>query len=226
MSKLRAFLSVGFLCFVAAAASADSVNTIPITGTTYYGFATTEGDYTIQGPGLNLFQGDPGGPSFIGDCNVGAVCSLTWSPAGPISFCGLCTAFSGGSFGSTAVQWLSPNLVFKGSAFYAGGDTLSMNSTVSGTIYGYQLVGCNSNGFACSLGPQVFALNISGTGTETLSMNVFSGTPTEIFGLQGTFSGTATPVTTTPEPASFLLMGTGLAGLWMKRRLSDENRPL
>jgi hypothetical protein len=218
MSKLRALLSVGFLCFVAAAASADSVNTIPITGTTYYGFAITEGDYTIQGPGLNLFQGDPDGPSAIGDCNVGAVCSFTWSPAGPGSFCGLCTVFSGGSFGSTAVQWLSPNLVFTGSAFYAGGDTLSMNFNLSGTIYGYQLVGCDSNGFACSLGPQVFALNISGTGAEMLSMNGFIGSPAEIFGLQGTFSGTATPITTTPEPASFLLMGTGLAGLWMKRR--------
>jgi hypothetical protein len=218
MLKIRTLVLGAVLCLVAAASYGDSINTISITGSTYDGFATTEGDYKIQGPGLNLFQADLGGPSFIGTCTVGTVCNFSWSPADPGAFCGLCTRFSGGSFGSTQVQWLEPNLVFKGSAFYSGGDTLTMNFTVSGTIYGFQLVGCDSDGYGCSLGPQVFALNISGTGTQTLSINDLSGTPSEIIGLMGTFSGTATPVTATPEPGSMILMGTGLAGVWMKRR--------
>jgi hypothetical protein len=126
--------------------------------------------------------------------------------------------YSGGTVGSSVAQWLSPNLVFKGSAFYSGGDTLTMSFTVSGTIYGYQLVDCTNGSFGCSLVPQVFALKISGSGTETLSITELSGTPSEIVGLSGTFSGTATPISATPEPASMLLVGTGLAGLWAKRK--------
>ena len=187
MLKLKALVLGTVLCLIAAACYADSVSTIPITGSTYDGFATKEGDYTIQGPGLSLWQADLGGPSFIGYCTIGTVCNFSWSPANPAAFCPWCTRFSGGSFGSTQVQWLQPNLVFKGSAFYSGGDTLSMSFTVSGTIYGFQLVGCDSEGYGCTPGTQVFALKISGTGTQTLSMNINGLTPSQIYGLQGTF---------------------------------------
>ncbi|HEX6822477.1 MAG TPA: PEP-CTERM sorting domain-containing protein [Candidatus Sulfotelmatobacter sp.] len=222
MLKITTLVLGGVLCLVAAVCYADSVTTIPITGSTYDGFATTQGDYRIQGPGLSLWETTLGGPSFIGDCSIGTVCNFSWSPVGPYAYCTLCSKFTGGSFGSTQVQWLEPNLVFKGSAFYSGGDTLTMNFTVSGTIYGFQLLGCDIDGYECSLGPQVFALKISGTGTQTLSINVFSGTPSLITGLSGTFSGTATPITTTPEPGSMILMGTGLAGVWMKRRRVED----
>jgi hypothetical protein len=218
MLKIKTLVLGVVLCLLAAACYADSVTTIPITGATYDGFATTEGDYNIQGPGLSLWQADLGGPSYIGYCTVGTVCNFTWSPASPGAFCGFCSKFSGGSLGSTQVQWLEPDLLFKGSAFYSGGDTLTMNFTVSGTIYGFQLLGCDTDGYGCSPGPQVFALKISGTGTQTLSINEFSGTPSLVVGLEGTFSGTATPITTTPEPGSMMLMGTGLAGVWIKRR--------
>lgn len=216
MSVIKGLLFVSLLC-VTVAASAHEVKTISITGTASYGFSMTEGDYRIQGSALNLFQADPDGPSLIGFCSVGSLCSFTWSPADASSFCSYCTGYSGGSFGSSIAQYLSPDLVFKGSAFYSGGDTLTMNVTVSGTIYGYQLVGCNGN-IGCSLGPLEFALKISGTGTETLTMTELSGSPSEIVGLQATFSGTATPVTTTPEPASLVLTASGLVGLWIRRR--------
>ena len=216
MCKFNGLLLALFLCFLPAAAIAQSVNTIAITGLTTYGFASTYGDFGFVGPGLNLVQALPQGPDFIGSCTVGTLCSLSWSPGNGMAFCP-CTGISNGNFGSNIAEYLSPTLVFTGSAFYSGGDSLTMNLTVSGTIYGYQLVGC-SGGSGCSLGPEVFALKIRGTDTETLTMNDIGNNSTGIIGENGIFSGTATPVATTPEPGSLFLMTTGLAGVWMKRR--------
>ncbi len=224
MLKMRRLLFVGVLCFIAAGAYADGVNTISVAGITYDGYGLTAGDFLIQGNGLSLSQGLPDGPSFIGSCTVGSVCNLTWSPTNSAAFCSYCTGMSNGSLGSIQAQYLSPNLVFKGSAFYSGGNTLTMSFTVSGTIYGYQLVGC-TDGVGCSLGPQVFGLQILGTGTETLTLTTMGGAQEIIQGASGTFTGTATPITT-PEPGSMFLMATGLTGVWVRKRKASKSKAL
>lgn len=202
----------------AALAFGDSANTISINGTANYGFALTTGDFQIQGNGLNLFQGLPDGPSTIGSCTVGSVCTFSWQPGPGSAFCSYCIGLSGGAVGSQAAQYLVPNLTFSGSAFYSGGDTLTMQITVSGTITGYQLVGCTA-GISCSLGPKEFTLTVSGHGTEQLTLNsdAASNASVSILGARASFSGSA-ETTTTPEPASVLLVGTGLAGVCAKRK--------
>lgn len=90
-------------------ASADSV---AITATAFDGFDTSSGDFTIHGPGLSLFQSSPGGPSFIGLCNMGSFCNFTFSSANVGSFCGYCSFYSSGTFGSAVAQWFAGTITF------------------------------------------------------------------------------------------------------------------
>jgi hypothetical protein len=222
MHNVRNVVLAVVLCFVGALASANSVDTIPITGTAADGFAQTAGDFSIHGPGLFLYQGLPDGPNQIGTCTVGAVCTLSFSPLNSAAFCGGCTYYSGGSFGSNIADYLDPHLTFTGSAFYSGGSTLQMPFIVSGTITGYELVNCFSGTSGCTLGPKEFTVRIFGSGTETLTVySNFSGPQVPVYGANATFSGFAT-VETVPEPTSLVLTGSGLVWVWIKWKVRNR----
>jgi hypothetical protein len=212
MTPARILVLAAFLSFTAVLASA---NNIPITGTATFGFAYTYGDYAISGPGLSLIQNDPDGPEILGSCVSGAVCSISLTPKSPGFFCTYCTLYTYGSLGSQVAEWLVPNLTFSGSAFYSGGSSLSMPVTVSGTITGYELVNCSDFGY-CSLGPELFTVNISGQGTAQLTLN-----PDLIAGASISFSGTASTV---PEPVSLVLTGTGLVGVWIAKKRTNAKK--
>jgi hypothetical protein len=96
-----------------------------------------------------------------------------------------------------------------------------MPMTVTGTITGYELLNC-TNGFNCTLGPQLFTVDISGEGTAQLNIRP------DTYMIQGAviaFSGTATTATV-PEPVSLLLTGTGLVGVWITKIKSARKAAL
>lgn len=221
MHNIRSVALAGVLCFVGPLASANSVDTIPITGTAADGFALTAGDFSIQGPGVSLYQGLPDGPNQIGTCTVGAVCALSFSPLNSAAFCGTCTYYSGGSVGSSVAEYLDPHLTFSGSAFYSGGNTLLMPFVVSGTITGYELINCINGISGCTLGPKEFTVSIFGSGTEKLTLYSNTGPQVPIYGTNATFSGLAT-VETVPEPTSLVLTGSGLVWVWLKLKRPQQ----
>jgi len=217
MATRRGIALAGFVCFISVLASANSVSSIPITGSAAKGFAQTEGDFTIQGPGLSLFQGLPEGSSTIGSCAVGTLCDFSFAIGSSATFCTYCLAYSSGLLGNKVAEFLDASLLFTGSAFYSGGDSMAVPMTLAGTIIGYELVNCSGD-VACSLGPRQFTLNIVGHGTGQFTLQEF-GTSSNIYGGVANFSGTAVVI---PEPISVILTGTGLVGVWIRRKMTQS----
>jgi hypothetical protein len=213
MTILKSILLAGLACCLLS--SLAFANNIPITGTATVGFAETLGDFNIQGPGLSLMQGLPDGPSFIGRCNIGSVCNFSTSiNASGADFCTYCLYYDSGSLGKVQAQFLSPSLTFTGSAIYSGQSTMTVPMTVSGTIVAYQLLNCD-DGVGCTLGPQVFSVKVTGTGIATFTMNPDGYD--NIIGMSINFTGMAT--TSVPEPISLVLVGSGLAGILVRKKL-------
>ncbi|HEX6821019.1 MAG TPA: PEP-CTERM sorting domain-containing protein [Candidatus Sulfotelmatobacter sp.] len=218
--KIGSIFLLLLFCVLSVFATADSIQTIPISGEAWKGqpdICCFNGDFSISGPGLSLFQGTPDGPSNIGSCDLNAVCDFSFTIYSAATFCTYCTAYSGGSLGGKTADFLDATLTFTGSAFYSGsGTTTAVPMTVSGTIIGYQLVNCSPDGVGCSLGPAQFTLSIVGQGIGTF----FFPEPGfgEVLGTDTTFTGTATVV---PEPTSLLLTGSGLVGLLLRRKLTS-----
>jgi hypothetical protein len=206
-------LAVSVFCLIGGVASGTSIS---ISGGAVLGQpggnCCFNGDFTISGPGLFLFQATPDGPSQIGNCTLDSICDFSFSIGSSSIVCTSCNWDSGGSLGNIAVEFLDPTLTFKGSAFYSGATDTSVPMTVSGTIVGYQLIDCPGGG-SC-LGPKEFTLYVSGQGTGEFTTSPLG--PGPIIGVRASFTGSAT---TTPEPISLVLTGTGLVGIFLSKKI-------
>jgi hypothetical protein len=201
--------------------SADSVNVIAITGTANDGYATSSGDYIIKGLGLSLMQSSAGGPSSIDTCNMGSLCDFTFHSTDSANFCSYCAFYAYGTFGTKVAEYFVGTLTFSGSAVWTGQSTLNVPLSISGIVAGFELLNCDQ-GASCTLGPQVFDLKIVGQGTGQFNI-AETGL---VMGVNANFTGTATNISTVPEPFSLLLMSSGLAGIALakKRSFKEQNR--
>jgi hypothetical protein len=123
--------------------------------------------------------------------------------------------------GVTASSLEQGVLTFSGFSFTAGTDSSNFGTgpvTFTGDLTGYVFapLGCEAQPGTCTaVGPQVFHIQLSGSGTGTAS-GIFAAPDLDvILRLDYTFSGIATTV---PEPSSLLLLGSGLIGFAAIRR--------
>jgi hypothetical protein len=152
----------------------------------------------------------------LGGCLQGALCTVPaqFIQTTPSGF-GDPGDFSGGTVGGVTADTLTgAGLIFSGFSFTAGTNPNNFGSgpvTFTGDLTGYIFLplGCEKTSTCTDVGPQVFHLHLSGSGTGMASGEVIGQGQDGIFGFDYTFHGTATTV---PEPSSLLLLSSGLTG--------------
>ena|SRR5215475_838976 len=203
LSFKSAVFSLVIFCFLSGSAVADTF--------TFQddAFLNAESmDFTLSGPSFFIHSGFINGPNDLAICTQGTPCTV---PSLDIPANSIQPGFSGGTVGGVTADILVGALTFSSFSFTA--ENVGDNSgpvTVTGDIAGYDFLPGTME-----IGPQVFDLQISGSGTGTASGAGLPDAPFVVHGDQYKFSGTAT---TAPEPSSLLLLSSGLLGFAAIRR--------
>jgi hypothetical protein len=198
-------LLLSILLCCATGAMADTIDNV--SGS--FSAVSTEsfGDLSVGGANWSgYFSSNFDGPLNFGplSCTSSNICSFSYQIGGPIcEYAAPCEGQSGGSYGNKQANWVTGGITITGHAYYSGSGQFVMPISITGDLAGYDISNCSPEGYACTLGPEIFNENFTGKGTVTLGVS--AGT---VYTLSGNFTGG-----TVPEPAPIAMLGAGLISL-------------
>jgi hypothetical protein len=206
--------ALGFCCLTLLGAQAARADEVTLAGSTSGSFADALGAST----GASLMDLTFSGGSFNratagGTATLALGSFLLAPPADPTL-----DSYTGSHF--TLV------ITFDAPTGIAGGQTATFTATLTGTVVNTPLVDSYSINVKFDNPVQTFtyAMADGSTGTFTLTVNDLNGiTPNFRRALTGTVSAASQETAAaTPEPATLLLLSTGLAGVAARRRRREQ----
>jgi hypothetical protein len=197
------------LVVVALWSTIDRASAAPISGTASI-IGSNSAIFDFSGANLTAMSSTVDWTSLVLACNVNAICHTTLTIPAAFDFQAfLNPGSSSGSFNGVTADILGGNLTFAASVFVPDGvRDFTVPVSLQGDIQGYNVNFRAGPPFI--LGPLLWDLAISGTGTLTMSAFNMSGSPELFRSVEYTFSGDATPI---PEPGSILLVAASIAVL-------------
>jgi PEP-CTERM motif-containing protein len=207
------FPSLLFLSLLLVKPQPAIANAVSVTGTGILGGSNSDG-LSLQTAGFTARSEAPDGPSVIGDGRVGIPRTFSWE-ANPFSGDGQTYV----TFGTQFTDVLGGGYVFTSRFTIPASALLTGHFSAPVSVYGrlqaFQDLTLGQGYY--TQGPLMATLVFRGSGTATFNIQDTGLGGYNITWASATFSGTGR-LTTTPEPASLLLMGTGLAALALLAR--------
>lgn len=197
-------------------AEANSIS-VSVNGFGYLG-GTTDGLSANAGTLFSAFSAAPDGPSYLDFGTVGVPSSLEFTPS----------AYSGIPYSYVTIGAFTTDIIYGSIDFFSSftvpesalaDGSFSAPVDAVGSLAVYQDLTFGQGSY--TQGRLLGTLQFSGHGTATFDIEPTGGDGFLIVDAFGNYQGSGTLNTTTPEPGSLILVGTGLATIAfsLKRRV-------